>query len=259
MAKKYKKSPPRLTRIWNNLDFGFCHFSANLLAEMAYSLFDIAGPVMIGPSSSHTAGAVKIGQFARAVFDRTPKKVTFYMHGSFATVTAGHATDKALMAGIMKFKTSDPLIKDALNIAKKLGIEYKFAKTDLGPEYHPNTVKIVLEAPGKKSMEVIGSSIGGGSARIVKINDFDVDIKAIAGKYKYLVISHSNDSAVLTEVLQKITKFDKYYIAGIQSAHIDNHSLTILNLEGRDLTLKEVIELTKIKGVEFVRSLTKLD
>ena len=225
---------------------------------MAYSLFDIAGPVMIGPSSSHTAGAVKIGQFARAIFDKTPSMVTFYMHGSFATVTSGHATDKALLAGLMKLKTSNPLIKDAFKLAKEKGINYKFLKTDLGPEFHPNTVKIVLEAPGKKKMEVIGSSIGGGNAIICKIDGFDVDIKAVAGKYKYLVITHGNESAILTQVLQKITSFGKYYIAGIQSAHLDNKSLTILNLEGRDFTLGEIKELEKIPGIYFVRSLTKV-
>ncbi len=226
---------------------------------MAYSLFDIAGPIMVGPSSSHTAGAVKIGQFARAIFDKTPNKATFYMHGSFANVTEGHATDRALLAGVMKFKTNNPEIKNAFEIAKKQHIKYKFIKQDLGPQYHPNTAKVVLEAPGKKRMTVIGSSIGGGTVQIRKINDFDVDIKAVAGKYKYLVISHENDSSVLTEVLQRITKFGKFRLVGIQSAHINNHLLTVINLEGRDLRLNEVLELEKIPGIEFVRSLTRLE
>lgn len=226
---------------------------------MAYSLFDIAGPVMIGPSSSHTAGAVKIGQFSRAIFDKTPTKITFYMHGSFANVTAGHATDKALLAGIMKLKTSDPNIKNAFKLARTQHIKYEFKKTNLGPAYHPNSVKVVLEAPGRKKMEIIGSSIGGGSAKICKINDFDVDIKAVAGKYKYLVISHGNDTAVLSDVMKHITSFGKFRIVGIQSTHINNHMLTVMNLEGRDLHLYEVLELEKINGIEFVRSLTRLE
>lgn len=226
---------------------------------MPYSLFDIAGPIMIGPSSSHTAGAVKIGQFARAIFNKTPSKVIFYMHGSFANVTAGHATDKALLAGIMKLKTNNPEIKNAFKLARAQHIKYEFKKTDLGPEYHPNSVKVILEAPGKKKMEIIGSSIGGGSAKICKINNFNVDIKAIAGKYKYLVISHGNDSAILSEVLKRITSFGKFNIMGIQSAHVNNHSLTIINLEGHDLRLNEVLDLEKISGIEFVRSLTRLE
>ncbi len=79
-----------------------------------FSLFDIAGPIMVGPSSSHTAGAAKIGQFARAIFDATPKKVTFYLHGSFGEVYKGHATDRALLAGMMKMPPNDPGIKTSL-------------------------------------------------------------------------------------------------------------------------------------------------
>ncbi|MEK7547642.1 MAG: L-serine ammonia-lyase, iron-sulfur-dependent subunit beta, partial [Patescibacteria group bacterium] len=124
------------------------------------SIFDIAGPIMVGPSSSHTAGACKIGQFARALFHSTPKKVTFYLHGSFGEVYKGHATDKALLAGVMKFMTSDPRIKDSFEIAKEKEIKYEFITRDLGHAYHPNTVKIVLER-GKYRMSVIGSSIGG--------------------------------------------------------------------------------------------------
>ena len=109
------------------------------------SIFDIAGPVMVGPSSSHTAGACKIGQFARALYHKTPKKVTFYLHGSFAEVYKGHATDLALLGGVMKFRTSDPRMKDSFQIAKEKNIEFEFKKKNLGNDFHPNTVKIVLE------------------------------------------------------------------------------------------------------------------
>ncbi|MBT7736327.1 L-serine ammonia-lyase, iron-sulfur-dependent, subunit beta, partial [Candidatus Peregrinibacteria bacterium] len=109
------------------------------------SVFDVAGPVMVGPSSSHTAGACKIGQFARALFHTTPTKATFYLHGSFAEVYKGHATDKALISGVMKLRTSDPRIKEAFKIAKAKHIECVFKKKDLGEKFHPNTVQIVLE------------------------------------------------------------------------------------------------------------------
>src|SRR3990167_5414835 len=96
------------------------------------SIFDIAGPVMVGPSSSHTAGACKIGQFARALFHGTPNKVTFYLHGSFSEVYKGHATDRALLGGVLKFRTSDPRIKESFKIAKQKKIKYEFIKKDLG-------------------------------------------------------------------------------------------------------------------------------
>lgn len=110
-----------------------------------YSVFDIAGPIMVGPSSSHTAGACKIGQIARALFHGTPDKVTFILHGSFATVYKGHSTDRALVGGILKFKTSDPRIKKSFELAKKYGLQFDFKTADLGEKYHPNTVKVILE------------------------------------------------------------------------------------------------------------------
>src|SRR3989338_9655990 len=156
---------------------------------MPTSIFDIAGPIMIGPSSSHTAGACKIGQLARALFNGTPKKATFYLHGSFATVYQGHATDRALLAGVMKCMTSDPRIKDSFNMAAEKGLEYKFVPTDLGAEHHPNTVKIILEKPRRK-VSVVGASLGGGKVKLTHINDIPIDLEAGVGRFFSLLIGH---------------------------------------------------------------------
>lgn len=221
------------------------------------SIFDIAGPIMVGPSSSHTAGACKIGQFARALFHETPKKVTFYLHGSFGEVYKGHATDLALLAGVMKFQTSDPHIKDAFEIAKKKNIHYKFEVKDLGPKYHPNTVQIVLEN-GKHKMSVIGSSIGGGMIEILKIDDFDVHLKGRAGKYLSLVVCHDKNPKVLEILKNKIKKLGINIAEQVQSSFKDER-LTVLSIEGKRITLPEVIELERgTPGVEFIRSLSKL-
>lgn len=220
------------------------------------SIFDVAGPIMVGPSSSHTAGACKIGQFARALFHKTPKKVTFYLHGSFGEVFKGHATDRALLAGVMKFRTSDPRIKDSFQIAKEKKLQYKFEVKDLGHDYHPNTVKIVLE-DGKHKMSVIGSSIGGGMIEIVKINNFDVLIKGRAGRYLSLVVCHDQGPHIILELTAKIKKLG-IEIAEVESTTFDGKTLSVLSLDGRRITLKEVLELEKTKGIEFVRSLSKL-
>ena len=212
---------------------------------------------MVGPSSSHTAGAVKIGQMARALFDQTPTKVTFYLHGSFATVYKGHATDKALLAGVMKFRTADTHIKDAFKIAKEKKIEYEFKTTDLGIGYHPNTVKIILESDGHKKMSVIGSSIGGGNVIIVKINEFDVELKGVAGKYMSLIISHAKRKGIIAEITAALSAMG-CDIVDIQSFRTGEQSLTFLNLEGYRPTLEDVLRIEEIDGVEFVRSLTKL-
>jgi len=212
---------------------------------------------MVGPSSSHTAGACKIGQFARALFHKTPRKVTFYLHGSFGEVYKGHATDRALLGGVLKMKTSDPRIKKSFEIAKEKNIKYKFIVRDLGAKYHPNTVKIVLENRDNK-MSVTGSSIGGGMIEIVRINEFDVLLKGRAGKYLSLVVSHKKDPKIVLEFIKKLKKL-KINVAEIESTNYKKKTLSVLSLEGRRITLPEVIDLEKnTKGVDFVRALSKL-
>lgn len=212
---------------------------------------------MIGPSSSHTAGACKIGQFARALFHHRPKKVIFYLHGSFAEVYKGHATDLALIAGVMKFQTSDPRIKESFRIAEENNLKFKFVTTDLGEKYHPNTVKIVLEK-GKEKMSVIGSSVGGGMIEIVKIDDFDVYLKGTAGKYLSLVVCHDKNPKILQELEKKINKLGIKIAEKVQSSFKDER-LTVLSIEGRRITVEEVMELEKdTPGIDFIRSLSKL-
>lgn len=223
----------------------------------SFSLFDIAGPIMIGPSSSHTAGACKIGQFARALFNKTPEKITFILHGSFGEVYKGHATDRALLAGVMKFKTSDPRLKNAFEIARQKKISYEFRVENLGEKYHPNTVKIILEAEGKKEMSIIGSSIGGGNIIIVKINEFEVNIHGVAGKFKTLVTAHDLSPSTLTTLTNHIWK-KGIRVAAVESSKVNGHALSVIHTEGRKLTLPEVLELEKLSGIEFIRSLTRL-
>lgn len=227
--------------------------------EHHYSLFDIAGPIMVGPSSSHTAGACKLGQMARALFRDRPQKVTFYLHGSFATVYKGHATDRALLAGVMKYKTSDPRLKNSFRLAKKDRLQYEFKTVDLGSDYHPNTVKIVLEKEGRKPMSMIGCSIGGGIIEVVKIDQFDVSLHGVAGQYKTLVIWHANKPRVLEPIIWVIEKKYGVRIHDIQTTRVGHHALSIVNMEGRDLKLAEVLELETYQGIEDVRSLTILD
>lgn len=220
------------------------------------SLFDIAGPIMVGPSSSHTAGACKIGQFARALYHKTPKKVTFYLHGSFGEVYKGHATDKALLGGVMKMRTSDPRIKDAFKLAKEKDIEYKFIPKNLGAKWHPNTVQIIMEN-GKYKMSVIGSSIGGGMIQILKIDNFSVLIHGRAGKYQSLVVCYDHGKNIMNKVIPAIKKMG-IGVAELEKTHYRNKALCVVSLEGRRIKLPEVLELEKISGVDFVRALSKL-
>lgn len=138
-------------------------------------VFDIIGPIMIGPSSSHTAGAVRLGRMALAVLGSKPMRAEIFLHGSFAQTGKGHGTDLALIAGLLGMRTDDENIILAEEIAAKQGLQIKISSEDLGP-VHPNTVKIIVEAKDGKAKVIIGSSIGGGNILVTQINDFNVNL-----------------------------------------------------------------------------------
>lgn len=223
-----------------------------------FSVFDIAGPVMVGPSSSHTAGAAKIGQFARAIFDSTPKKVHFLLHGSFGEVYKGHSTDKALLAGVMKLPPNDERIKHAFELADESGLKYEFEPGDLGQGYHPNTVRITLENDNRK-LEIIGSSIGGGNIEINQINGFDMHLTGnSAEQYFTLVVENENMPGMLAKTTGflggkgiRIVNMQSSYLAG------ENKVLSVLSID-KSLSLDEILDLEKEEGIVFVRSLNKI-
>src|ERR1043165_8153631 len=125
------------------------------------SILDIIGPVMVGPSSSHTAGACRIGLLARCLVGGTPPRARLELHGSFARTGEGHGTDKALAGGLMGFRPDDERLRDALDIAEREGFDYKFEKTTLADDSHPNTVSLTIER-GDRHAVMIGSSLGEG-------------------------------------------------------------------------------------------------
>src|SRR5688500_3424521 len=122
------------------------------------SLLDIIGPVMVGPSSSHTAGACRIGLLARCLVGGTPERARVELHGSFARTGEGHGTDKAIVGGLMGFRPDDERIRDALEIAEREGLSYAFEKTKLGDEdeIHPNSVRITAEHGARRAV-MLGS------------------------------------------------------------------------------------------------------
>lgn len=225
---------------------------------MGYSLFDIAGPIMVGPSSSHTAGAARIGQFARAIFDGTPSSVHFFLHGSFGEVYAGHATDRALLGGMLKFPPNNPGIKESFEIAERQGLKYEFEPGDMGDEYHPNTVKISMENENGK-LAITGSSIGGGNIEIVEINDYPVHLMGNSSELFFtLVMEMDNEPGMLARIA-KLLRDKGYHIEDMQSSYLEeiDKLLTVMSLEEK-LTLQEVLDLEKEPGMVFVRSLEKL-
>ena len=129
------------------------------------SVFDVMGPNMIGPSSSHTAGAARIALLARKLLTGSLKKVEFTLYGSFAKTYHGHGTDRALLGGIMGFATDDVRIRDSFQIATDNGIEYSFIPNNVETDVHPNTVDILMVNEEGQEMTIRGESLGGGKAR----------------------------------------------------------------------------------------------
>jgi L-serine dehydratase len=139
------------------------------------SLLDIIGPVMVGPSSSHTAGACRLGLLGRGLVGGTPQTALLELHGSFARTAEGHGTDKALVAGFLGFRPDDERIRDALQIAEREGLDYRFEKTTIGGAIHPNTVRMRMER-GDVSATMTGSSLGAGRVIVSEIDGYPVEV-----------------------------------------------------------------------------------
>ena len=161
------------------------------------NVFDIIGPVMIGPSSSHTAGAVRIGRVVNKLMDgQTPEKLEIVLSGSFAQTYRGHGTDRALLAGIMGFRSDSAEIRDALEIAKERGISYEFIKRDI-PGAHPNTARITYTLADGSTGSAQAASVGGGNIRVDLINGMKVDF---SGESNTLLVMHLDRPGVIAAV-----------------------------------------------------------
>ncbi len=148
-------------------------------------LRDIVGPIMVGPSSSHTAGALRIAAMTRALLDRPPADVTFTLYGSFSRTYRGHGTDRALVAGLLGLAADDLRIRDSFRLADEAGLTYRFEVDPRTKTRHPNTVDLRVTDVDGDMLEVRGESIGGGAARLVRVDGFNVDL---TGEYSALIV-----------------------------------------------------------------------
>ena len=217
-----------------------------------YGVFDVTGPIMVGPSSSHTAGAARLGLIARRLCGESVAKVTFYLHGSFARTYHGHGTDKALLAGILGIDSADYRLRDAFEIAQSQGLHYEFIPTDLG-DVHPNTVRFELTTKSGRQCYVLGSSIGGGSVRILEIDGVQVNF---SGDRPILVTSHRDEPGVVARVTAILYRY------GINIGNMQ------INRDGDDGDACMYLELegwippglkAQLRGVEGIRKVLLLD
>ncbi len=161
-----------------------------------YSVFDILGPIMVGPSSSHTAGAARLAKIASIIAGKNITSVQFVLHGSFAKTYKGHGSDRALVAGILGMDPWDDRLKDSLGIASEQGLGVEFIEGDLG-DVHPNTVKFIITKASGRKVEVIGSSVGGGNILIFEVDGEPVEF---TGNYPTIIISHKDTPGMISKV-----------------------------------------------------------
>ncbi len=220
-----------------------------------WRLFDVIGPIMVGPSSSHTSGAVRLGLFARALFGGTPQHATIYLHGSYAEVYQGHGTDKALVAGLLGFAPDSEQVVSAFAEAKKKGMHIEIIPTDLGSDYHPNTAKFVLRT-GNKILEVIGESIGGGKIQIVAIDG--IPVSSLDGQYATLLTKQNDQPGVAAAVTAVMAK-RAINIAqmSISRAAQGGHALLVINVDG-DLPKNVIDDIEALPQIEWVKILDQL-
>lgn len=160
------------------------------------NVFEIIGPVMVGPSSSHTAGAVKIGRVVRELLGEEPAEVDVKLHGSFAKTYKGHGTDRAIIAGLMGMDPDDERIRKSMVLAKSSGMVYRFETVEI-KDAHPNTASITATGKSGKQVTVQGASVGGGNILVEKINGLNVEF---TGQYNTLVIKHRDTPGAVAAV-----------------------------------------------------------
>ncbi|MCM3767962.1 L-serine ammonia-lyase, iron-sulfur-dependent subunit beta [Neobacillus niacini] len=167
------------------------------------SVFDIIGPVMIGPSSSHTAGAARIGRVARSLFGREPKWANISLYGSFAKTYKGHGTDVAIVGGLLDFDTDDTRIINALDIANERGMKIQFIEEDAVPD-HPNTARVII-GDHNGELELVGISIGGGKIEITELNGF---VLKLSGNHPALLVVHNDRFGAIASVANTLAKYE---------------------------------------------------
>ena len=218
------------------------------------SVFDIIGPVMVGPSSSHTAGAVRIGLFTRYIFEMQPEDVKITLYGSFKETYKGHGTDIALIGGLLGYNTSDKRIRTSMENAKAAGMEFEFIESGI-EHIHPNTAKIEVQA-GRHSLDLIGKSIGGGKMVIFELLGFDVNL---SGDFPTYFIFYKFNDKNKEELSLKIEELfgDKKVSEKYSSSILEGTNLLVVeSLEKlNEESIQKITELEFVNEVKFADKL----
>jgi L-serine dehydratase len=207
------------------------------------SIFDMIGPVMIGPSSSHTAGVVRIARAALKVLGGVPDKAEITFYNSFARTYEGHGSDRAIIAGLMDFKTDDKRIKESLELAKQAGLQFHFKSVGNASTMHPNTIRLELKK-GDREVEILGESKGGGIINIAEVDGFKADFSANL----HTLIIFADDVKGSIAFIATVLAHDDCNIATMSVSRKGKHDEACLVIE-MDSGIKTVT-------LDYLRSLT---
>ncbi len=214
-------------------------------------LFDVLGPVMIGPSSSHTAGAARIGYTARKLLGEAPVRAEVYLHGSFATTGRGHGTDRAIIAGLLGMRPEDSRLPDSFSLAREAGLEFSIHTIELRDAY-PNTAQLKLWGGDGRRLELQAASIGGGRIRVTHIDGVPVDF---GGDNNTLIIHNTDTPGYVAEVSTAVAERD-INIASMQLFRASPGGYAVMVLECDQPIPAELTEaLRHVPGILKVTSL----
>lgn len=217
------------------------------------SLLDVIGPVMVGPSSSHTAGACRLALLARHTLLAPPKRAKLELHGSFAKTGKGHGTHQALVAGLLGFFPHDARIPQALQWAEQAGLELSFEARDLG-DVHPNTVRLGLENETER-VSVMGSSLGGGLVKIIQVNEVET---SFSGSYHTLLVEHEDRPGVIARVARVLAD-DEVNIATIHSARRRRGGRALMSVEADKRLAQYALDyLRQLPYISWLRTLPEV-
>lgn len=216
------------------------------------NIFDVIGPVMVGPSSSHTAGAVKIGYISRRLLGEEPVSAKILLYGSFYTTGKGHGTRKAIVAGLLGMQPDDARIPEALELARQQGMEVSFGEAVL-KDAHPNTAQLFLTGASGRTLEIIGQSLGGSRINIAQVDGIDTNF---SGDYATLVVHNQDQPGHVAEVTSML-QHKGINIAYMQLYRSSRGGDAVMVVECDQEIPKEGIQwLEKVEGVKKVTYLS---
>jgi len=218
------------------------------------SLFDILGPVMIGPSSSHTAGACRLGLLARAILGGTPDNALVQLHGSFAATGEGHGTHRALLGGLLGFAPDDLRLRTAYEEAETAGLQCRFEEVNLGEDAHPNSALLQLQR-GSRSLTVQGASTGGGRVLVSAIDGFQVEL---GGDYHTLIVLARDEPGTIATIAGVLARRG-INVATIRADRTGRRKDALLTLEVDERIDEDVLaELDQYEWLRWVRRVPRI-